>query len=362
MDWIHILKCPISGQDLAELQEDALANLNSAILMGEIRVDQIAGIQLPILGALSTSDNRFIYPIVDGIVVLIADLVLSKHIDVLSNEVDKDKLLVRNFYDQKGWFANDQGDYEDALIYEDLREVAKEYIDKCHQRVSQYLPGSGKYILDAASGPIQYDAYLQYSAGFDYRVCVDFSFQALLEARKKLRNKGIYVLADMTNMPFKDNVIDAFISLNTIYHIPKNQQITAMKELYRLLKPGRSGVIVYDWFKHSLWMNAALLPFRAVEFLSNRIRSFLSTVSGTAGPSKRLYFYAHRLDFLKKNLPEFKLRVWRTVSVPFLRYYIHTSLNGKQWLEKLYELEEKHPEKCGRNGEYPMFVFEKPVD
>jgi len=38
----------------------------------------------------------------------------------------------------------------------------------------------------------------------------------------------------MTNMPFKDNAIDGFISLNTIYHILKIEQVTAMKELYRV--------------------------------------------------------------------------------------------------------------------------------
>lgn len=303
---------------------------------------------------LSNSSKTYAYPVINDIVMLLKENAISLGeaetlLPITSNE---DKQRVRDFYDNVGWKANAEGDYTDASIYEDLRPVSAVYIRKCHQRVGRHLPSSGKFLLDAASGAIQFKELADYSQNFQYRVCVDFSLSALQEAQKKLGARGIYVLCDITNLPFQDDFADAFISLNTIYHIPREQQAKAVLELYRTLVPSGKGVLVYDWFKHSLWMNIALLPFRAFVYLKNRI-------SGTKGAGGRLYFFAHPLSWFIQNLPPFKLMVWRSVSVPFLKYYIHPWLLGTAILRKIYAYEEKHPDRCGRLGEYPMMIFEK---
>jgi ubiquinone/menaquinone biosynthesis C-methylase UbiE len=232
-------------------------------------------------------------------------------------------------------------------------------LKKCHDRVGRFLNPSGKYMMDAASGALQYEDYLQYSANYKYRVCVDLSFQALSEVKRKLGDKALCVLCDMTKMPFKDNVMDGFISLNTIYHIPKDEQATAIKELYRLLAKDGKGVVVYEWYKHSAWMNLWLLPFRGVLFINNRVKDAFRKISGDTKQHKMLYFHAHNYEYFKNNLPPFKVKVWRSVSVPFMKGYIHSWFFGKQILGWLYNKEEKEPEKCGLKGEYPMLVFEK---
>ncbi len=160
-------------------------------------------------------------------------------------------------------------------------------------------------------------------------------------------------------MPFKDGVMDGFISLNTVHLIPKDEQVTAVKELYRLLATGGKGIVVYDWFKHSAWMNFWLLPFRGFVFVKNRALDLLGKLTGTRGAKRRLYFYAHTPAYFEKNLPPYQLKVWRSLSVSFMRYYIHSWLFGKQLLEWVYKKEEKDPAHCGLKGEYPMLVFEK---
>jgi ubiquinone/menaquinone biosynthesis C-methylase UbiE/uncharacterized protein YbaR (Trm112 family) len=360
MEWINILKCPLSGQGLRLLNEEEIRSIN--IEIDNDKIFQTDGIifNSVLESGLITEDRKYIYPMFNSIIVLLKNLALTKFQEsILVTGVDQDKQLVQNFYNQKGWFTNDEGNYEDAVIYEDLREVSRDYLKKCHDRVSRFLNFSGTYMLDAASGALQYPDYLQYSDGYKYRVCVDFSFQALSEAKKKLGSKGIYVLADMTNMPFKDGVMDGFVSLNTIYHIPKDEQVTAINELYRLLAKGGKGVVVYDWFKHSPWMNFWMLPFRGVVFIKNRILNGIGKVFGTKGAEKRLYFYTHKPEYFRKNLPPYKLFVWRSLSVHFMRYYIYPWLFGKQILDWVYSMEEKEPEKCGLKGEYPMLIFEK---
>jgi ubiquinone/menaquinone biosynthesis C-methylase UbiE len=361
MEWITILKCPFTGTSLRALDATEMESLNRKIRNHEVWQADGKAFDTPLEQALVSEGGQFIFPIIRGIILLLKDLALVDSKDnILKETISADKQLVKDFYDQKGWFTDEQGNYEDAVIFEDLREVSKDYIRKCHDRVNRFLNPTGTYMLDAASGALQFPDYLQYSEGYKYRICVDFSFQALSEAKKKLGDKGICVLCDMTNMPFKDCSIDGFVSLNTIYHIPKDEQLTAMKELYRILARGGKGVIVYEWFKHSPWMNAWLLPVRGFAFLRNRTRRLLNKLARKADPQKMLYFYAHPYEYFRTHLPfPFELKVWRTVDVRFMKLYIHKALFGKQILEWLYNREEKNPEKFGLKGEYPILLFEK---
>lgn len=360
MEWIAILKCPVTGQALHALNTDELSQLNQKASEGLLYSADGNSWTGKLNAALATADKAYVYPVINEIVLLLKDLAVISSIEKIINDpIDQNKQLVKDFYDQIGWEKNAAGNYEDAVIYEDLRDVSSDYLKKCHQRVSRYLPASGQYLLDAASGAIQYPAYLQYSANYRYRVCVDLSFKALAEAKNKLGSKALCILCDMTNLPFKDGVMDGFVSMNTIYHIPENEQVTAVRELYRVLMPGGRGVVVYDWFKHSAWMNVWMFPFRGFVFIKNRLLDVSAKLLKTKGVERRLYFYAHPPAYFKKHLPPHQVKVWRSLSVHFMRYYIHSWLFGKQILNRIYQMEEKDPERCGLKGEYPMLVFEK---
>src|SRR4030067_1373605 len=105
------------------------------------------------------------------------------------------KHQVREFYDHVGWQEQSDGFYQNAS-YEDLRPVAQDYIHKCHLRVLRHLNPTGYFLLDAGCGPIQYPEYLEYSKGYQRRVCADISLVALQEARKRLGGHGLYILCD----------------------------------------------------------------------------------------------------------------------------------------------------------------------
>ena len=83
------------------------------------------------------------------------------------------------------WMEKRKSVFEDANLFEDLRFNSKEYISKCRKRILKYIPKKGNEILDFASGPIQYNEYLLYSKNFKTRHCVDFSKDAIKNARKK---------------------------------------------------------------------------------------------------------------------------------------------------------------------------------
>ncbi|MFN3794594.1 MAG: class I SAM-dependent methyltransferase [Chitinophagaceae bacterium] len=359
-NWIHILKCPITGKPLRLLHLEEITDLNHKAARLQLWHANGTTFNTAVVDALISEDNQYVYPVIDGIVLLLKDLaVVDAPHKLLQEDLNSDKQLVRNFYDQQGWVSNAEGDYTDAVIYEDLRPVSAEYIQRCHERVKTNLLPSGEFLLDAASGAIQFDIYHSYAEQYTYRVCVDFSFRALKEAKQKIGRKGIFLLCDIANLPLRDNTMDGFISLNTIYHIPADEQIHAVHELYRSLKPGGKGVLVYEWFKYSSWMNLSLLPFRGINWLKNRFVDGLSNMFFHHKAPRQLYYFIHPPASFLAALPKHELKVWRSLSVPFMRYYIHDWLGGKTILNWIYQKEEHSPAECGRKGEYPMMVFTK---
>ena len=154
---------------------------------------------------------------------------------------------VRKFYNQIGWQKVSEGTYQNAR-FEDLRPVSRVYIHKCHLRVNHHLNSTGKYLLDAGSGPIQYPEYLTYSAGYEFRTCLDISIVALIEARDRIGcGHGLFVVADVANMPFKKNVFDGIVSLHTLHHLPGDDYVPTYHDLRRVLKKGGKAVVVNGW-------------------------------------------------------------------------------------------------------------------
>jgi ubiquinone/menaquinone biosynthesis C-methylase UbiE len=86
-----------------------------------------------------------------------------------------------------------------------------------------------------------------YSADYVHRVCLDLSERALKEARGKLGSHGLYVMGDVTNLPFREGTFDAILVSHVLYHIPDDEQANTVLELYSTLKDGGTCLIIYYW-------------------------------------------------------------------------------------------------------------------
>jgi SAM-dependent methyltransferase len=104
--------------------------------------------------------------------------------------------------------------------------------------------------LDAGSGPIPHNELLEYSVPFSRRVCIDLAAPPLRIAKSKLEDKGICLQADLTSIPIKTGSIDAVTCNHVLFHIPADKQAAAFRELWRVLRPGGIGVVVYRWHGH----------------------------------------------------------------------------------------------------------------
>ena len=283
---------------------------------------------------------------------------------------------VRHYYDAVGW--QKEGEHYQNARYEDLRPVSAAYIRRCHRRVKRHLKPQGRFLLDAGSGPIQYPEYLLYSQGYRYRVCADLSIVALKEARQRIGEHGLFVVADVANLPFRQDVFDGVVSLHTLHHLPVAQQPRAYRELYRVLGRGTSAVVVNGWTESRLMQR--WLPFvRLMERLGaiSHRSTAKSTAPQSAGGAEQKRSEAETVqgktatgtfvqkltaDWLRRELGQemrLEIGVWRSVSVRFLRAVIHPLLLGRLWLWLLYALEERWPAYFGEKGQYPLIVIRK---
>lgn len=74
---LTILRCPVSCKGLSVLQQDRLAQVNAAIEAGDIITHDGSKVILPLSEALVTDDGKRIYPVSDGIPVLLEDESIS---------------------------------------------------------------------------------------------------------------------------------------------------------------------------------------------------------------------------------------------------------------------------------------------
>jgi SAM-dependent methyltransferase len=254
---------------------------------------------------------------------------------------------VRDFYDERGWQADSSGPnavYGDAQLWEDLRPCAAEYVSACRRKVLEFLDRGGELILDAGSGTIQYPEYLEYSRGFHKRVCVDVSQRALDGAREKLGARGDYVRASLLDLPFPDDHFDAAVTLHTIYHVDKDQQETAVRELVRVLKPGATAVVVYA--------------------NPDRLVARLKALAGRRKPSPDsgpIYFFAHPLAWWRRFSDEAAIQIvpWRSLNANESRRLIPDNAVGVAMFRALLRFERTFPRAATQLGCYPMIVLTK---
>lgn len=286
----------------------------------------------------------------------------------------KEKEIVRDFYESFGWSADTTGTYNDTAAFVDLRPVLSSYYHKTQMRVRNFLKPSGRYFLDAGSGPLSQREYLLYSAEYTHRVCIDLSVRALKEARCKLDTHGLYVVGDLANLPFRDGTFDAVLASHVLYHVPEDEQASVVRELYRTLKTGATCVIIYIW-PTSIITKLSECSIRAlvshIPVLSKGLSVAQNAGAGNRSPDGSaarippLYFHPHDHNWMRHILSRYwksDIRIWRSVDGTFTRRLIADNFVGTALLRIIYRLEEIFPHLSARLGRYPMIIIQKTAE
>ena len=268
------------------------------------------------------------------------------------------KQKVREFYDEIGWQPEHDGHYQNAR-YEDLRPVSREYIHRTRLRVMNGLIPAGKFLLDAGSGPVQYEEYRTYSQGYQKRVCLDISIQALREARNRIGDHGLFVVGDLANLPFKTESFDGAVSMHAIHHLALAEHPRAYGEIHRVLTPGRTAAIVNGWHE----------PF--LSRIAEPLIGLMRRLSGRSEKKKKEWFNEDDPSgtFVQKMTPEWlkreigskmdlEIKPWRSMSTRILRWFVRP-FGGRAFLRFVFWLEDAFPKFFAENGQYPLIVIKK---
>jgi hypothetical protein len=183
-------------------------------------------------------------------------------------------------------------------------------------------------------------------------------------------------VADIANLPFKADAFDGVVSLHTIHHLPIPEHKQAYLELFRVLAGKRSAVVVNGW--DSSLMALFKNPIRWVEGLYARKQRISgqapvqargngrekdSPIEITPTEPKGTFVNKHNARWLEEQVGRsmpVEVRVWRSVSVRFLRTFIHDGKGGRSLLRFLAWLEDRFPRFFGEVGQYPLIVIRKP--
>ena len=68
---LTILRCPVTHKGLSALKKDKLTKVNEAIAAGQVKTLDGVQLEAPLAEALVTDDGKRLYPVNDGIPVLL---------------------------------------------------------------------------------------------------------------------------------------------------------------------------------------------------------------------------------------------------------------------------------------------------
>jgi hypothetical protein len=262
------------------------------------------------------------------------------------------RISVKDFYDNEGWdFSN--ANSHDAVINENLSEVASTYVSSVRLRIKENL-GSGENLLDIGCGPIQYEEYGAYSEKFKLRICVDLSKKALKVAERRIGTKGRYIIGDYLSLPpLEFAPYDGATLINVLYHVEKELQSSLVRKVLSELNPGKKLVIVYS---NPNTLSAAVT--QAVVFGKHLFLRIFGKQK-TRDLANPIYFYRHRPNFWKQfsDLAYTEILSWRTFSPSLEKLIFRKLLLGEIGLRMLFRLEQYSF--WAKFSEYQMIVLTK---
>ena len=124
---------------------------------------------------------------------------------------------------------------------------------------------------------------------------IDFSPNMLREAESYTRKYGFLVElkeARAEKLPFDKNMFDYILNLSVLHHLKKRQQERAVKEMFRVLKPGGKAFI-------SVWNKGPLAMFKKEKYVKWTKK----------GKVHERYYYLFTLHELKKLFEKYGFKV-----------------------------------------------------
>jgi hypothetical protein len=164
----------------------------------------------------------------------------------------------------------------------------------------------------------------------------------------------------MTRLPFAPDVFDGALSGYSLFHVDRDHQETAIRELVRVLRPRAAAVVLYG--KHS---------DRVVKRIARLVRAWTSKAKRTPSVSRRstappppLYYHAHSIAWFRSVLGRLSVRdvdvgTLRLIGPTFSRGLVPDNVAGAALLRGLSWLEERFSKRLAPHATHVEISFRK---
>lgn len=206
-------------------------------------------------------------------------------------------------------------DYEGSQYRTEFWENENRAYEDGVERVAiqAMLPATGKHILEIGAG---YGRLADLYAGYEKIILLDYARTQVEEAQRYLGHddKFIYVVGNVYNLPFVDNLLDTLTMVRVMHHL--TDVPTALSEIQRILAVDGVSLIEYAnkfnlkaiarWLlRQQSWSPFAHDPIEFVELNFNFHPAWMRQQFQMAGLSiQAMRTLSHyRIQFLKKHVP-----------------------------------------------------------
>ena len=269
--------------------------------------------------------------------------------------MNKEEQTVREHYDNYGWVKKAGVSGEDVL-YRRFSSPYRLYHDGVNARAMECFTDLNGKLLLAGGGDLP-ETHVTIANKFSETTCLDISKVAIDIARSKLEDRGEFIVGSILDIPKPEDHFDAAYCPHVIYHIAKDHQDKAIRELIRVTKPGGRIIIIYS--------NPDSLPHRIIKFkgrlpLIRRLKR-KKQYSPEAECRPPLYFFAHPLSWWAQFDDEcdVEIKPWDVMGSAQEEVILINDMIASlgYWLCSWFE--NKYPDRAGRWWAYPLVVLTK---
>lgn len=252
---------------------------------------------------------------------------------------------VRHFYDEEGWTKDESGVLKDTANWAPDRPAHREHTRSMRERLAGVFGEGGKLFLNCGCGPFT-DSAMFYSADFGLRLCADISARALSLCKERLKDGGLYLCTSMTNLGLEESTCDATLCEHALYHVNRNLQERAVRELIRVTKPGQPIVIIYS------------NPLGPLNLLEDLYR--LTGINRLFGRG-RLYFFRYRLSWWKRfgDSCDVEIRPFDPISKRQANVLLPSQGLARVFFRICAQLEQRYPGLARQLWSYPVIILRK---
>jgi len=258
---------------------------------------------------------------------------------------------VAHFYDQYGWVRQTTGAQGEDQLFRSFPKAQARYAEQLRERVCGLFGGKRDALLFAGCGDMP-ESHMRVAQLFKTVTCMDISTTALDIAQAKLGRGASYVHESIVNTTLPDNMFDTVFCAHVLFHINKDEQETAVRQLLRVTKPGGRLCISYA---------NPNSPFAIPGESVRRVKGWLGYGRQTSDAIPALYYFAHPLHWWQRFAGECKLSL--VPSDVIGSRPARAMLRSEQMASFFYQwaarIETRAPRVAARLWQYVIVVLEK---